>query len=261
MSDALFERVYVPAAMRYLSFLACLLLLLACTAGAANGNQDVIERLAKQVHVKPGAIAATPIPNLYRVQLGPRVDYITADGHYFIRGEIIDLKSGNNLTLADRARARLASLQKLSQTDMIVFAPPHPTSQITVLTDIDCEFCRLLERERPVLNSMGVEVRYLFFPRDGVGTVSWNKAVSVWCAKDRKAAFLAAMSGKPVDSPKCDAAPVAAGYEFGQMLGIDGTPAIITERGRMIDGYLPLPALVSVLGINPHKASAAQAAD
>jgi len=246
--------------IKRLSILACLFLA-ACSAGAKSGDQAVIARLAKQVHVKPSAIAATPIPNLYRVQLGPRVDYITADGKYFIRGEIFDIKSGRNLTAADRAKARLVSMKKLSQSDMIVFAPPHPTSQITVLTDIDCEFCRLLERERPALNSMGVEVRYMFFPRDGMGTASWKKAVAVSCAKDKKAAFLAAMSGKPVKSPHCNAASVVAGYQFGQMLGIDGTPAIITQRGRMIDGYLPLPALVSVLGLNPHKGSAASATD
>jgi len=251
----------MSAAIKSVALFACLVLLGACSAGAANSNQAVIARLAKQIHVKPGAIAATPIPDLYRVQLGPRVDYITADGHYFIRGEIIDLKTGNNLTLAERAKARLTSLKKLSQADMIVFSPPHPTRQITVLTDIDCEFCRLLERERPALNSMGVEVRYLFFPRDGAGTASWNKAVAVWCAKDKKAAFLAAMNGKPVNSPKCNASQVAAGYEFGQMLGIDGTPAIITEKGRMIDGYLPLPALVSVLNLNPHQARTTRATD
>lgn len=242
---------------RYL-IIACVLFAAAFSAYAYDSGQAVIAHLSKQLRIKPSDITPTPVPGLYQIRVGPQVNYVTADGHYFIRGEIIDLKSGYNLTVAERDKARLQSLAKIGQSKMIVFAPPHPTQRITVLTDVDCEYCRLLEHERPALNAMGIEVRYLFYPRDGVGTPGWNKAVAVWCAKDQKAAFTAAMQGKQVKSAHCNAAPVAAGYEFAQQLGINGTPAIITDHGRMIDGYLPLEAMASVLGVDPHKFTAAR---
>jgi thiol:disulfide interchange protein DsbC len=223
----------------------------AFSAHAAENSDAVIARLARQLGVKSTEITVAPIPGLYRILLGPQVAYVSADGRYFLRGDIIDLKSGNNLTAAERDQARLTYLQQLGEADMIVFSPAHIKRSITVLTDIDCDYCRLLEQDRPALNAMGIEVRYLFYPRDGVGTVSWDKAVSVWCAKDRKAAFTSAMHGQPVKTLNCNASPVAAGYEFGRLLGIDGTPAIITDRGRMINGYLPLDALASTLGLDP----------
>lgn len=229
-------------------------LLLLCfatfAAGAAEDSRAVIARLARQLGVKPAEIAPAPIPGLYRVLLGPQVAYVSADGRYFLHGDIIDLKSGNNLTSEARARARLASLQQIKPSDMIVFAPQHVMRSITVLTDIDCEYCRLLERDRPALGAMGVEVRYLFYPREGVGSASWDKAVAVWCAKDRKAAFTAAMHGQAVKPAKCNVAPVMAGYEFARQLGVDGTPAIITDQGRLIDGYLPVAALADVLHLD-----------
>ena len=131
---------------------------------------------------------------------------------------------------------------------MLVFAPPRPKQTLTVFTDIDCHYCRVLEHDRPRLNAMGIAVQYVFFPRDGRGSPSWQKAVDVWCAADRKAAFTAAMSGATPKPAHCDAAAVVAGYTFGQMLGLDGTPAMLTDTGRLIDGYLPPSALVAVLG-------------
>lgn len=235
----------------------CVLCLTAVSGFAADDTNAVIARLARQLHVKPSEIAPAPVAGLYRVLLGPQIAYVSADGRYFLHGDIIDMKSGANLTGAERNLARVNYLKQLGASDMIVFAPAHVKSTITVLTDIDCEYCRQLEQDRPLLNAMGIEVRYLFYPRDGVGTASWSKAVSVWCAKDRKTAFHDAMSGNPIKPLKCDAAPVTAGYKFGELLGINGTPAIITDHGQMIDGYLPPVTLASVLGVDPHHRSAA----
>ncbi|MGH8371839.1 MAG: DsbC family protein [Gammaproteobacteria bacterium] len=232
--------------------LVCVFWFVALGAYAADDSNAVIARLARQLGVKSTEIAPAPIPGLYRILLGPQVAYVSADGRYFLRGDIIDLKSGNNLTVAERDQARLSYMDKLGDADMIVFTPAHTKRSITVLTDIDCDYCRMLEQDRPALNALGVEVRYLFYPRDGVGTASWNKAVSVWCAKNHKIAFTDAMHGQPIKKLQCNAAPVAAGYEFGRLLGINGTPAIITDRGQMIDGYIPLDALASVLGVDPH---------
>ena len=43
---------------------------------------------------------------------------------------------------------------------------------------------------------------------------------------------------------------VAVGYDLAQRLGVTGTPAIITETGQLIDGYLPADQLVQLLN-NP----------
>ncbi len=221
-------------------------LLLGTAAARADSGTSVELRLAKMLGLKVDDVTPAPIAGLYRITVGPQVAYVSADGHYLIRGDIIDVRSGDNLTIRRRDAARLAYLQHLVP-DMLVFAPPHPKRTITVFTDIDCEYCRVLEQDRPTLNAMGIAVQYLFFPRDGIGSASWRKATDVWCANDRKAAFETAMGGKPVKNASCDAAAVVAGYRFGELLGLEGTPAIITDRGRLIDGYLPPTELVSLL--------------
>lgn len=231
--------------MRRSLFLFASLALLAA-AGAARAD-DTADRLAAKLKVQPADIHPAPVVGLYQVTLGPEVTYVTADGRYLVRGDIVDVKSGKDLTREQRDQARLAYISRLSPADMIVFPVEHPRHVLTVLTDVDCQYCRAIAREMPELAAKGVELRYLAYPRAGVGSSSWDKAVAVWCAKDRQAAYRDAMAGKPVTAGKCDESPVAAGYDLAQRLGATGTPQIITETGQLIDGYVPAAQLVPLL--------------
>jgi thiol:disulfide interchange protein DsbC len=226
-------------------FLTLLLLGYACSAAA----DDVAARLAQQLKVDPKDVAATPVPGLYRITLGPQILYVTADGQYALRGDLIQLHGGRDISEEDRSKARLAYLGAIGEKDMIVFAPQTPPHHVlTVLTDIDCGYCRQLAADTPKLLGLGVEVRYLAYPRSGVDTASWDKAVAVWCAKDRRGAYLSAMQGAATGpATGCDPTPVLRGYEFAMKLGIHGTPVIITDGGRVIDGYVPAAELAKLL--------------
>lgn len=224
--------------------LLSLLLILAVPAMA----DEAVARLAKQLRVDPKTITATGVAGLYRVTLGPQILYLTADGKYALRGDLIELGNGRNLSAEDRAAARKAYLAGLSEKDMIVFEVPHPRHVLTVLTDIDCAYCRQLAGDMPRLLGAGVELRYLAYPRAGLDSPSWAKAVAVWCAKDRRAAYRSAMQGKAVASGSdCDQSAVLTGYDFATKLGLEGTPILISEGGQIIAGYLPPEDLLKLL--------------
>lgn len=224
------------------------LVLLALFALPGLAADDPKAALAAKLGVKPEAVTPSPVPGFYSVVLGPQVAYVTADGRYLLRGDILDMgDGGRNLSDEQRDAARLAYIASIGEQNMIVFAPPHPKHVLTVLTDIDCGYCRQLAHDMSQLLSLGVELRYLPFPRTGVGTPSWDKAVAVWCAKNRQVAYQYAMQGVDPGPGKCDAAPVLAGYEFARKMGVDGTPILINEHGQLIDGYLPPDELVRVL--------------
>ncbi len=225
-----------------------ILTLMALLATAAAQADAVTAALAKKLGVREQDVAPAAVAGLYRVTLGPDVLYVTADGRYALRGDVIQLSDGRNLTAEEREQARLAAIAALDEKDMIVFGPPHPRHVLTVLTDIDCSYCRQLAGEMPDLISQGVQLRYLAYPRTGVDTPSWAKAMAVWCARDPHVAYQFAVSGRPVvPADKCDPAPVLAGYNFGRRLGMQGTPVIITEGGQIINGYLPADELLRLL--------------
>jgi len=113
-----------------------------------------------------------------------------------------------------------------------------------VFTDLDCGYCRKLHSEMAKYNELGIRVRYLFFPREGPDTESWDKAVSVWCSANRNDALTRAKKGETIKAAKCKPNPVQRDYELGQDVGLRGTPAIVLPDGDLLPGYVP-PAMLA----------------
>jgi thiol:disulfide interchange protein DsbC len=110
------------------------------------------------------------------------------------------------------------------------------------------------------VNKAGVQVRYMMFPRTGPGTESWKKAEYVWCAADRKDALTRAKKGEPIKGKACGDAVIKAQYELGSDLGVEGTPAIFTQSGDYIGGYMTPEDLVEAVQQSQKEAAATASA-
>lgn len=219
------------------------------TAPAGEPPAGVRQAIAAKV---PGAkaedIHASPVPGLYEVALGAYIVYVSADGKFLFDGDMYDVDSRENVTEARRSSARAQALATADESQMIVFSPAVVKHTINVFTDIDCGYCRKLHGEVAKLTALGVQVRYLAYPRNGPGSESWSKAEAVWCSKDRRDAITRAKRGESVVRPAdCKSAPVEQQFELGEEMGVRGTPAIITENGDYIGGYLPPAKLAEYL--------------
>jgi thiol:disulfide interchange protein DsbC len=203
--------------------------------------------VAKLPGAEPSDVAASPIPGLYEVTMGGLIAYVSADGKYLVSGNVYDLDSQVNLTATRRNAARAKALAAISESNMIVFGPPSAKMTVTVFTDIDCGFCRKFHSQIAEINKAGVRVRYLFFPRTGPDTESWVKAEQVWCATDRRDALSRAKRGEAVKAKSCGDAAIKTQYELGSDLGVEGTPAIFTQNGDYIGGYLSPAELVQAI--------------
>ena len=157
-----------------------------------------------------------------------------------------------NVTQPLRSKVRMDAINNLGEDSMIVFSPEKVKHTITVFTDIDCGYCRKLHNEMAEYNKHGIEVRYMAYPRAGIDSDSYKKAVSVWCAEDRKAAMTRAKNGDSVTEKNCDN-PVAEQFKLGSMMGVRGTPALVLENGQIAPGYIPAARLAGILNNkNPH---------
>lgn len=199
---------------------------------------------------KPDSIHPAVIAGLYEVVVGGQVLYLSADGRFAVQGDILDLDSHVNLTDNRRGQLRDKVLSSVAEKDMVVFAPEGETKYtVTIFTDIDCGYCRKMHSQMAAYNKEGIKIRYLLFPREGLGSESYNKAVAVWCADNRQDAMTKAKRGEKVESKPCDN-PVQAQYELGQKMGVRGTPSLILESGEMIPGYVPPAQLAQLLAQN-----------
>ena len=195
----------------------------------------------------PDSIKPTPVNGVYEAKFGTELIYVSADGRYFFSGDLIDGSSRTNLSEQSRTVERKDMLAKVADKDAVIFkAKGEQKHLLTVFTDVDCGYCVKLHKEVNQLNEAGVSVRYLAYPRAGVGSESYKKIVNVWCADNKQDALTKSKAGETIASKECDN-PVAKEFELGQKLGVNGTPALFTEDGTMIPGYRPADQLVKIL--------------
>lgn len=194
----------------------------------------------------PDHVVETSLAGMYEVRYGSIIVYLSGDGRYMLRGDLIDLDAGRNVTEAARRTVRAEAVGALGETGMIVFAPYAAKHTITVFTDVDCPYCARMHRQMADYNRLGIAIRYTAFPRAGVGSPTWEKMVSVWCADDQHAAMTDAKAGIAVAPARCEN-PVGDHYETGKAIGVSGTPAIVLESGDLIPGYVPPEELLDRL--------------
>lgn len=233
------------------TLLGVLIAILLATGHVIAAEPDNMSRLREQLNalvpeLEPSSIEPTPIDGLYEVRYGAEVLYVSEEGRYLLRGSLVDLQERQDLTEMARAKARLNMLSQVNERQMIVFSPKNPKHTITVFTDIDCAYCRKLHSEIDRYLARGIKVRYLAFPRTGVDSPSFDKAVDVWCAPNRNVALTKAKKGQPVADQSCNNS-VEEQMELGHLLGVSGTPAIVLESGEMIPGYQPAKSLSEML--------------
>lgn len=192
------------------------------------------------------SIAESAVAGLYEVVVNGQVVYLSQDGRFLIQGSLYDIGDKRDLTELTRAKLRVAGLKEAGPERRIIFAPDKPKYAVTVFTDIDCGYCRKLHQEMADYNALGIAVEYLFFPRAGVGSESYDKAVTVWCSDDRKQAMTQAKAGEALDKKECPN-PIEADYQLGARMGISGTPAVFTSEGVQLGGYVPPQQLLQRL--------------
>ncbi|VAW94003.1 Thiol:disulfide interchange protein DsbC [hydrothermal vent metagenome] len=192
-------------------------------------------------------IQPSPIKGLYLVIAPPRILYISEDANYIFEGDVTNINTGEDLTRGYRNSARYAAVETMKDS-MIIFSPPKDKIKhtITVFTDIDCYYCKKLHSEVDEFNRLGIQVRYLAYPRQGAGSAAYAKAITVWCSKDKQMALTRAKNGVDLKAIKCDN-PVDKHFALGDLLGVRGTPAIFLENGQMYPGYIPAARLSQAL--------------
>lgn len=239
--------------MRVTQILAAAALALASSfavAAATDAEQAIRKSLQSlESEIPVDSIAASPVNGLYEVKLkGGRVLYASADGQFLMQGYLFQIQGGKPVNLTEKAeRVAIAkTINAIPAAEMVVYpAKGEAKSHITVFTDTTCPYCHKLHAEVPELNKLGIEVRYVAFPRQGLGSSGDQQLQAVWCSTDRKAAMDKMVDGKEIKAAKCEN-PVSKQFQMGQSIGVNGTPAIVLEDGQVIPGYQPAPQVAKL---------------
>ncbi|MGD0465761.1 MAG: DsbC family protein [Gammaproteobacteria bacterium] len=224
--------------------------------------EDALKKVIPQINISEAKIELIQ-PDLYKIIANAEIFYVSKDGKYFFHGDLIDLTEKNtknwNITEVAQRTVRKAELGKFLKKDMLIFKQKHrhhrqhhkhkPIGIATVFADISCPYSRRLHKEVEEAVAAGLEVRYLFFPRAGVGSDSYKKAVSIWCGKDRNKEFSMANNDEAEAIPDrtCRDNPIEDQFNFARKIGVNATPTILLENGTIIPGYVTADKLLSLV--------------
>ena len=211
--------------------------------------EEKLKNLRPDLPIKD--VYESPVAGIVGVDLeGGTTLYATEDAKFMFAGDLYALGSDiTNQTENRRNKVRKKIIADHPLNNMIVFSPTNKVkAYVNVFTDVDCGYCQKLHSQMADYNDLGIEVRYMAYPRAGLEGDTYTKTVSAWCARDRQGAITALKAGEQIPNLKCES-PVRGHYLIGQAIGIKGTPAIVTSSGKMLPGYLPPDRLAEELGI------------
>jgi thiol:disulfide interchange protein DsbC len=213
----------------------------------ATDFEAIEQRLATLVpDMSQVVISETPLNGIMQVRIGGDIVYMSSDGRYLMQGRMIDMDTQTDLTDTAMSGLRKEQLAELNHDEFVTFGNDSAEFEVLVFTDPDCGYCRRLHEQMDQYLEAGIRVNYLAFPRAGVGSATYDKMVSIWCAEDRQGAMDIAKSGQTPTPQTCDN-PVADQYRIGQAMGVTGTPSILTFNGDIIPGYVPPERLIERL--------------
>jgi len=233
--------------MKKVLMLGMFVLLSVVAQSAISDVTTIVEKLSLIMpDLKKEQVSRSLIKGLYQIKLGNQFFYVSEDGHYLLQGEMLDVETRQTPSESALSVVRKKVISKVPEDQLIIFKSKNEKHKLTIFSNIDCSFCRKLHAEISDYLKQGITVRYLLMPGSGVNTPSYHKAVSVWCADNRNEALTNAKLGKSTGNKTCDN-PVVEHMKVAELLAISGTPAIITESGRLISGYVPADKILLYL--------------
>lgn len=214
------------------------LCVLGLSAGLAQAGEPEVRKAVEAMLPQAGIDSVAPAPHAgwFEVLSQGQLLYVSADGQHVMAGDLWQVQDRINLSAKRKDGIRHELLEQVGAERRIVFAAEKPRHTVTVFTDLDCGYCRRLHHDIAQYNANGISVEYLLLPRGGLQSPSFDQAVAVWCASDRKQAFSLAKAGTPAPAASCPN-PIADNYALVQRMGgVIGTPAMIDASGAMT-GY------------------------
>jgi thiol:disulfide interchange protein DsbC len=181
-------------------------------------------------------VRKTDIPGLFELRVnGSEIYYTDAQANYLIEGNLIDTRNRRNLTEERVEKLTAIKFESLPLKDAFTIVRGNGERKIAVFEDPNCGYCKRFERDLQKVDNVTV---YLFlYPI--LGADSTEKSKSIWCAKDRVAAWQDWMlrdQNAPAAAAMCDTSALARNVELGHKHKITGTPTLLFTNGARVPG-------------------------
>lgn len=219
----------------WIAALAASLVLLAAGSPARANEQEVMKRVKDkfpQSYVEK--VFPTPYPGLFEVLMDNKLFYTDEQVTYVMVGNLIDVKSSQNLT-QQRLRKLTAVDWKALPLDLAIKKVKGDGSRkIAVFSDPMCQHCIVQEKELARITN--VTIYTFLYPIERLHKGATARAQAVWCSQDKAKAWDDLMLSRIDPKAKPCRDPIKKIEEVGTKLKIDVTPTMIFGDGTVVGG-------------------------
>ncbi|MBI4938089.1 MAG: DsbC family protein [Nitrosomonadales bacterium] len=221
--------------MKFISYLALAILISADAALASEASIKAAmeKRFPYQQLI---SVTKTPFSGLYEVVFEDQLVYTDEKMNYLFSGNIIDMRTMENLTEVREKKLFAVNLGELPLDLAIKSVKGNGKRKLVVFSDANCSYCKSLEKELAGLTNATV---YLF--PISLLNGSEEKARAVWCSPDRLKAWEDMMQRgvAPTPGKSCDTSALTEFSLLAKKRRINITPALIFEDGVIRPGWMP----------------------
>jgi thiol:disulfide interchange protein DsbC len=177
------------------------------------------------------SISQSPISGLYEVLANGNMYYMDKNVSYVFVGNIYEDATKKNLTLDRKKELTKIKFESLPFKNAIEIKKGTGEYKFAIFSDPDCPFCKSLEKglDHDKVNNY---TAYVFlFPLKELHPYAEEKAESIWCAKDKKEAWLNWMVKESLPNKTQCENPITSNIKLADQLGVSGTPTIYLSDG------------------------------
>ena len=207
------------------------------------GESELRAKIESQYpEISVSSIKKTEFNDLFEVLIGDQIIYTDEAFSFLVVGKIIDPKTKADLTQARIDELTKIDFKKLPFQNSIKIVKGNGKRKLAVFSDVDCPFCKKLEKE--TFSKLDNVTIYTFlYPLD-IHPDAKPKSINVWCAKDKVRAWNELMiKNKMPDNDNECSNPIQDTIQLGETLGISATPTIILSNGKKIPGAVGIDYL------------------
>lgn len=193
-------------------------------------------------------VTKTPYAGLYEVFMGGQIIYTDEKMSFLIaEGRLVDPKTKKDITGERLEELTRIDFSTLPLNQAIKVVKGNGSRKLVVFSDVDCPFCKRLERNE-LSNINDVTIYTFLYPIEQLHPDAANKSKLIWCAKDRVKAWedWILRDQLPSSAGSCDL-PLEKIGELARKVGVTSTPTLIFSDGKRMLGAQPYKEIERML--------------
>ncbi len=228
-----------PKMMQFKSLITLSMLALSQFAVADEASlKKAVEAAYPKFKVQ--SVVKTPYAGLYEVFMGGQIIYTDEKLTFLIaEGRLVDPKSKKDVTGERLEELTKIDFNSLPLEKAIKVVKGNGSRKLVVFSDVDCPYCKQLERKE-LSNISDVTIYTFLYPIDQLHPDAANKSKTIWCSSNRTKAWNDWIINNqlPSSAGNCEV-PLEQVGELARKIGVTSTPTLIFSDGRRVMGAQP----------------------